>query len=128
MGLFPGKETIMSVSRAETWVTDTEIQVSAVPVRLKAVEIQGNPSQGADCYIHLYNAANPDTNAVSGDIVIPVFQPNVDDGKIRQKVPLGGLRFPTAFAWLVTTERAAGGTAPAAANAPLSVQIFYDPA
>lgn len=114
------------VSRATSWANDTEILASSVGVRLKAVEIQGNPTQGADCYIHLYNSANPDPNAVSGDLVIPVFQPNVDDGKIRQKVLLGGLRFPTALSWLVTTEREVGGTAPAAANAPWSVQIFYD--
>lgn len=118
----------MAVSRTTAWVTDTEEVVSSTPVRLKAVEIQGNPTQGADAYLHLYNSATPDTDAVSGDLVIPIFQPNVDDGKIRQKVILGGMRFPTALSYLVTTERGVGGTAPAAANAPWSVTVYYDPA
>ena len=118
----------MAVHRSTTWVSDTEQTVEAGPARIKAVEIQGNPTQGAACYVHLYNATNPDPNAVNGDIVIPVFRPNVQDGKIKQKVIYGGLRFPTGLTMLVTTEREVGGTAPAAADAPLAVTIYYDPA
>jgi hypothetical protein len=121
----------MAVNRGvvANWVSgDNEIQVSATPVRLNAIEIQGNPEQGAAAYVRVWDLANPVPGTTEPAIVVPVFRPNVQDGKIRQKVILGGMRLPTALAWGVYTTPHTGNTAPAQANAPLSVQIFYDPA
>ena len=122
----------MSVHRSVVadWVAgNNDIIVSATPVRLKAIEIQGNPSQGADCYVRLWNSANATPGTTEPDLVIPIFQPNVDDGKIRQKVALGGLRFNVGLTYGVYTTPDSGSAVPAsAANAPLSVQVFYDQA
>lgn len=118
----------MAVTRATAWVNNTISANVNGPVRLKAIEIQGNPTQGADAWLQIYNNNGPTLGVTAPDLVIPIFQPNTDDGKIRQKVILGGLRLPTAFSWFVSSAANGSSNAPSAANSPLSVQIFYDPA
>ena len=118
----------MAVTRATSWTNNTISANVNAPVRLKAVEIQGNPTQGADCWLQIYNNNGPTLGTTAPDIVIPIYKPNSEDGKIRQKIPLGGLRLPTAFSWFISSAANGSSNAPSAANSPLSAQIFYEPA
>lgn len=119
----------VNTSVQSQWVAgDNEIQVSSTPITITAVEIQGNPTQGTKCYLRLWNVANPTPGTDEPDEVIPVFKPNVDTGDIRCKtIMASGRRFPTALSYGIYTTPHSGSAVPTAANAPLSVKIFYIP-
>lgn len=113
-------------SVATAWVNNTLSFNLNNPARIYAVEIQGNPVQGADAWLQIYNNNAPTLGTTAPDIVIPIMRPNVEDGKIRQKILLGGLRLPTAFSWFVSSAANGSSAAPVAANSPLAVAIFYN--
>lgn len=119
----------VSTTTKTDWVDgNNDVIVSAVPVRLKAIEVQGNPTATTDCYVRLWNSANATPGTTEPDIVFYVPRPNVKDGKIRQKMILGGLRYDTGLTMGVYTTPDSGSTSVVTAAAPLSVKIFYDPA
>ena len=119
----------VNTSVQSQWVAgDNELLVSSTPVTLTAVEVQGNPTQGAVAYLRIWNSAAAVPGTTEPDEVIPIFKPNVDTGDIRCKtIMASGRRFPTALSYGVYTTPHSGSAVPTAANAPLSVKIFYIP-
>lgn len=119
----------VSTTTKADWVDgNNDVIVSILPVRIKAIEVQGNPTATTDCYVRMWNSVNATPGTTEPDEVLYVPRPNVKDGKIRQKTILGGKRFDTGLTMGVYTTPDSGSTSVVAAAAPLSVKIFYDPA
>lgn len=116
----------VSTTVKANWVDgDNDVIVQATPTRVRVVEVQGNPVATTDCYVRLWNSADATVGTTEPDLIVYVPRPNVKDGKIRQKVIYGGVRFDTGLTMGVYTTPHSGSTSVVAAAAPLSVKIFY---
>lgn len=119
----------VSTTTKTDWIDgNNDVIVSILPVRIKAIEVQGNPAATTDCYVRIWNSVNATPGTTEPDEVLYVPRPNVKDGKVKQKTILGGKRLDTGLTMGVYTTPFSGSTSVVAAAAPLSVKIFYDPA
>jgi len=119
----------VSTTTKADWIDgNNDVIVSAAPVRIKTIEVQGSPGATTDCYVRLYNSVNATPGTTEPDLVIYVARPNVKDGHTRVKVILPqGLRFDTGLTMGVYTTPHTGNTSVVAAAAPGSVKIYWDP-
>lgn len=119
----------VSTTTKTDWIDgNNDVIVSTVPVRIKAVEVQGRTDGTTDCYVRLWNSANATPGTTEPDIVMYVPRSQVKDNKVRQKMIVGGVRFDTGLTMGVYTTPHSGSTSVVTAAAPGSVKIFYDPA
>lgn len=118
----------VSTTTKSDWIDgNNDVIVSATPVRVRAVEVQGRTDGTADAWVRLYNSANATPGTTEPTLVVYIPRSQTKDGKVRQKVIFGGVRFDTGLTMGVYTTPHSGSTSSASADAPYSVKIHYEP-
>ena len=82
----------VSTTTKSDWIDgNNDVIVSATPVRVRAVEVQGRTDGTADAWVRLYNSANATPGTTEPTLVVYIPRSQTKDGKVRQKVIFGGL-------------------------------------